>query len=116
VVNFVSEFVMVMYLGKICEFGRTSEVFAPPYHPYTEALLSAVPEIGTGAKKSMIRLEGAVPVPDGSISGCNFHTRCPRKIGAICEHAAPPKVSMSTTHYIHCHLPREEMDKMERIF
>ncbi|MEI7885106.1 MAG: ABC transporter ATP-binding protein [Clostridia bacterium] len=116
VVNYISDFVMIMYLGKICEFGRTAEVFSPPYHPYTEALLSAVPEVGGGSKKSLIRLEGSVPVPDGTITGCHFHTRCPRKIGNICEREIPPKVNLTDTHYIHCHLPNEKLEKMESVF
>lgn len=115
-VNYVSEFVLVMYLGKICEFGRTAEVFSPPYHPYTEALLSAVPEVGTGTKKSMIRLEGSVPVPDGTLTGCHFHTRCPRKAGEICEREAPPRLSFSDTHYLYCHLPRSVLEGMEKVF
>lgn len=115
VVNYVSDFVMVMYLGKICEFGRTEEVFSPPYHPYTEALLSAVPEVGSGTKQNMIRLEGSVPVPDGSIRGCHFHTRCPRKIAGLCDAVDPPRVEFGETHYLHCHLPKEELEKMERV-
>ena len=116
VVNYVSDFVIVMYLGKIAEFGRTAEIFKPPYHPYTEALLSAIPEVGTGNKNTMIRLEGSVPVPDGSITGCNFHTRCPRKVGEICERQVPPKVMFSSTHYLNCHLPKEELAGMESVF
>ena len=116
VVNYVSDFVMVMYLGKISEFGRTEEIFKPPYHPYTEALLSAAPEVGAGNRTSMIRLEGSVPVPDGTLSGCHFHTRCPRKVGRICESQDPPKVKLSGTHYLHCHLPQDVLASMASVF
>ncbi len=115
VVNYVSDFVLVMYLGKICEFGKTTEIFQPPYHPYSEALLSAIPEIGAGEKKNLVRLEGAVPTPNGHLTGCHFHTRCPRKLGAICETTEPPKLEFGSTHYICCHLPKEELLKMESV-
>jgi peptide/nickel transport system ATP-binding protein len=115
VVNYISDYVIVMYLGKICEAGKTAEIFNPPYHPYTEALLSAVPEIGLGEKKTLIRLEGSVPVPDGRLRGCPFHTRCPRKIGSICETTVPPEIHFSSTHNICCHLSIEELNKMNSV-
>src|SRR5262249_44629025 len=77
--------VVVMYLGQIMEVGTTAEVFGPPYHPYTEALLSAVPVADPNVRQSRIVLEGELPSALNPPKGCPFHTRCHRKIGAICE-------------------------------
>src|SRR3546814_13399084 len=79
-----------MYLGRIVEQGTTDEVFSPPYHPYTEALLSAVPIADTSVEKTRIILEGNLPSVTNPPSGCVFNTRCPRKLGAVCETEAPP--------------------------
>ena len=73
-----------MYLGRICETGSVEALFEPPYHPCTEALLSAVPIPDPALEGSEIRLTGAVPSALDPPAGCRFHTRCPRKIGPIC--------------------------------
>ena len=114
-VRYLSDRVVVMYLGHIVEQGRTDEVFAPPYHPYTEALLSAVPIADTSVKRKRIILEGALPSVLDPPSGCPFHTRCHRKIGAVCETQAPPIVDLGEGHRIACHLPRDELEKMEPV-
>ncbi len=114
-VRYLSDRVVVMYLGHIVEQGRTDEVFSPPYHPYTEALLSAVPIADTSIQRKRIILEGALPSVLDPPSGCPFHTRCHRKIGSICETKDPPVVDLGDGHRIACHIPRDELDKMEPV-
>jgi peptide/nickel transport system ATP-binding protein len=109
VVRCLSDHVAVMYLGEICEIGRTEEVFGPPFHPYTEALLSAVPEPDPRPRAARIRLEGPVPSALEPPSGCRFHTRCPRKVGRICETTVPPVQAASATHRIACHIPLAQL-------
>jgi peptide/nickel transport system ATP-binding protein len=109
VVRYLSDTIAVMYLGQVCEVGQAEEVFAPPYHPYTEALLSAVPVPDPQRGGEGIRLEGVVPSAANPPSGCRFHTRCPRKVGAICETTPPPVQAASPTHRIACHIPLAEL-------
>ena len=94
VVRYLADRVVVMYLGLIMEQGTTDQVFSPPYHPYTEALLSAVPIADTSVKKKHIVLKGELPSPMNPPPGCPFQTRCHRKIGAICETEMPPVKDM----------------------
>ena len=98
-----------MYLGRICEYGRKEEVVGPPYHPYTEALMSAVPDVDPSLKRKVIRLEGSPPNPTQKIIGCPFAGRCHKKIGEICDKQPPAKVYFSRQHFAYCHLPPEEM-------
>ena len=114
-VRYMADRVVVMYLGHIVEQGTTDEVFAPPYHPYTEALLSAVPIADTSVQKKRIILEGTLPSVMNPPSGCVFHTRCPRKIGGICESEEPPVVEPHPGHRIACHIPLEELQQMEPV-
>jgi len=114
-VRYLADRVVVMYLGNIVEQGTTDEVFAPPYHPYTEALLSAVPIADTSVERTRIILEGNLPSVTNPPSGCVFNTRCPRKIGEICETQAPPVVEPSPGHEIACHLPMEELRQMKPV-
>jgi peptide/nickel transport system ATP-binding protein len=104
VVRYVSSRVAIMYLGKIVEEGPTGEVFAHPAHPYTQALMAAVPVVDKAARRERIILEGNVPSPIGPPSGCRFHTRCFAKIGAICEEAEPVFTAVGTGHRAACHL------------
>ena len=104
-VRYVSDTVAVIYLGRICEVGPTESIFNPPFHPYTEALISAIPVINPDVEITPIRLEGTVPSPANPPSGCRFHTRCPRKVGTICETAAPPAQIGGNGHTIFCHIP-----------
>jgi len=114
-VRYLADRVVVMYLGYIVEQGTTDEVFAPPYHPYTEALLSAVPIADTSVEKKRIILEGALPSALNPPKGCPFQTRCQRKIGAICETEFPPQVEASPGHTILCHIPLEELRQVEPV-
>jgi peptide/nickel transport system ATP-binding protein len=108
VVRYLADSVAVMYLGRIVEFGAASQVFAPPWHPYTEALLSAVPEPDPDAQRHRIVLEGAPPSAAEFPRGCPFATRCPRKIGAICDETPPPE-QVVDGHRIACHIPAAEL-------
>jgi peptide/nickel transport system ATP-binding protein len=120
VVRFFSDFVAVMYLGHIVEFGPAEAIYAPPYHPYTEALLSAVPIPDPQAEQKHIRLEGTVPSALNPPKGCVFHTRCPRRTlledgGKICESETPPWRYNSDQHRIFCHIPLEISRQMEPV-
>jgi peptide/nickel transport system ATP-binding protein len=115
VVRYLADRVVVMYLGRIMETGKTEDVFSPPYHPYTEALLSAVPIADTRYEKKRIVLEGSPPSTTNPPSGCPFHTRCPRKIGAICETEVPAEIETGDGHRIACHIPMDELCKMEPV-
>lgn len=121
VVRFISDFIAVMYLGQIVEFGSVRRIYPPPYHPYTEALLSAVPVPDpVASRRSFIRLSGDVPSAMNPPSGCRFHTRCPRRSllpdnGKICEEAAPPWQKGKGSHRIMCHIPLDELASMEAV-
>jgi peptide/nickel transport system ATP-binding protein len=116
VVCHISDRIVVMYLGKICEVGTPESIFSPPYHPYTEALLSAIPILQTNITQKKIRLEGSVPSPIDPIEGCVFHTRCPRKIGDVCIKSPPPNREVSTDHIIICHIPLRELMSVTPVF
>ena len=115
VVRYLSDRIVVMYLGQIMEQGRTDEVFSPPYHPYTEALLSAVPIADPEIEKRQIVLEGVLPSVLDPPVGCPFHTRCPRKIGKICEDERPPQLQAGDGHVIACHIPMDELRAVEPV-
>ena len=119
IVRYLSDRVAVMYLGHIVETGSTDEVFAPPYHPYTEALLSAVPIADTSVKRKRIILEGDIPSAMSPPSGCPFQTRCSYKEKAgskICETEVPPIRKLDGGHQIKCHLDDGVLSKMEPVF
>ncbi|WP_370401537.1 dipeptide ABC transporter ATP-binding protein [Sulfitobacter sp. JB4-11] len=118
IVRYLSDRVMVMYLGHVVELGSTDQVFAPPYHPYTEALLSAVPIADTSVKKKHIVLEGDIPSAMNPPPGCPFQTRCRWKsqvAGGLCEKEVPPIRQLADGHQIKCHLPDSELDQMEPV-
>jgi oligopeptide/dipeptide ABC transporter ATP-binding protein len=104
VVHYVSDRVAIMYLGKIVEEGPTGAVFAEPAHPYTKALMAAVPMVDKVDRRERIILEGTVPSPIDPPSGCRFHTRCQAKIGAICEDEEPQFTAVGEAHRAACHL------------
>jgi peptide/nickel transport system ATP-binding protein len=121
VVRYFSDDIAVMYLGQIVEVGPADAIYAPPYHPYTEALLSAVPIPDPDVEQKELRLSGNVPSALDPPSGCRFHTRCPRRQemlpdeGKICEQETPPWRTSSRGHRILCHIPLEELEKMEPV-
>ena len=115
IVRYLSDRVMVMYLGHVVEIGTTDQVFSPPYHPYTEALLSAVPIADTSVEKEHIVLEGDIPSAMDPPSGCPFQTRCRWKKdvqGDLCEKEIPPQRDISIGHQIKCHLSESKLSKM----
>jgi peptide/nickel transport system ATP-binding protein len=112
VVRYISDRIAVLYLGRLQELGPADVVFDGPHHPYTEALLSAVPTIDGGGR-DRIRLEGDIPSAAAPPSGCVFHTRCPRKLGAICEETEPPLVEVEGSHHMRCHIPIEELRRLQ---
>ncbi len=114
-VRYLSDRVVVMYLGQIMERGATGEVFAPPYHPYTEALLSAVPIADPEVEKRSIVLEGNLPSPLDPPLGCPFSTRCPRSLGALCDNEPPPVQFAADRHAIACHIPLDELREVEPV-
>ena len=120
VVRYFSDDIAVMYLGHIVEIGPADAIYMPPYHPYTEALLSAVPVPDPDVAQKELRLSGNVPSALDPPSGCVFHTRCPRRNmlpddGKICETERPPWRDSARGHRILCHIPLEELEKIEAV-
>lgn len=109
VVRYISDRIGVMYLGQLMEIGTSEQLFNGPSHPYTEALLSAVQTPDAQTTTEPIRLEGSVPSPLNPPTGCPFNTRCPRKVGAICETDVPPWQDAGEGHGIFCHIPLDEL-------
>jgi peptide/nickel transport system ATP-binding protein len=118
IVRYLSDRVMVMYLGHVVELGSTDQVFSPPYHPYTEALLSAVPIADTRVEKTHIVLEGDIPSAMNPPPGCPFQTRCRWKSevpGGLCDTEVPPQRELAPGHQIKCHLSDDVLSKMEPV-
>ena len=110
VVAYIADRIAVMYSGRICEIGPVESVLQPPYHPYTRALLSAVPDPTPGAATgSRVRLRGDRAPGPSERGGCVFHTRCPDAIPGVCETAAPPVLEPGPGHEIACHLPLSDL-------
>ncbi len=115
IVRYLADRVIVMYLGHVVEIGTTDQVFSPPYHPYTEALLSAVPIADTRVRKKRIILEGDIPSAMNPPPGCPFQTRCPHKPevpDALCEREMPPVRDLGAGHQIKCHLSDAILNRM----
>lgn len=110
VVNYISDRVGVMYLGELAEIGPTSEVFKPPYHPYTRVLLSSIPSPDVTATRQRIQIDGEVPSPRDPPNGCSFHTRCPQKVGEECETCEPELNDVEQDLKIACHLSKSQME------
>jgi len=113
VVRYLADRIAVLYLGRIMEVGDSETVFRGPNHPYTEALLSAVPTVDGGEQKRIL-LEGEIPSPADPPSGCVFNTRCPRVIRGVCEVTEPPLVEVEPGHLMSCHIPIEELRTLQR--
>jgi peptide/nickel transport system ATP-binding protein len=112
VVRYLADRIAVLYLGRLMEVGAAGTVFNPPHHPYTEALLSAVPSL-EGEPRSRIRLEGEIPSASAPPSGCVFHTRCPRRIAGLCEVTEPELLEVEPGHLIRCHIPIDELRRLQ---
>jgi peptide/nickel transport system ATP-binding protein len=113
VVRYLSDRIAVLYLGRLMELGAAETVFGPPQHPYTEALLSAVPT-EEGTERPRIRLEGEIPSHADPPSGCVFHTRCPRYIGDICHQQEPELKEVEPGHFWRCHYSVEELRELQK--
>jgi peptide/nickel transport system ATP-binding protein len=115
VVRYLSDRIAVLYLGRLQEFGDAEMVFTGPHHPYTEALLSAVPSLD-GTRRERIILSGEIPSPAHPPSGCVFHTRCPRRLASgICESTEPPLAEVEPGHFMRCHIPPDELRQLQNV-
>jgi peptide/nickel transport system ATP-binding protein len=116
VVRYISDKIAVLYLGRVVEFGPSDVVFAGPHHPYTEALLSAVPNID-GSVRARIPLEGQVPSPSNPPSGCVLHPRCPRRAGSgvehLCDTEEPELAEVEPGHFMRCHIPLAQLREVQ---
>jgi peptide/nickel transport system ATP-binding protein len=113
-VRYLSDRIVVLYLGRVMEVGPSETVFDGPHHPYTEALFSAVPSLDL-QRPERIRLIGEIPSAADPPSGCVFHTRCPRKLPTgICESTEPPLHEDEPGHQIRCHIPLAELRELQR--
>ena len=112
VVRYLSDRIAVLYLGRLMELGDAETVFAPPQHPYTEALLSSIPHVD-GEERERIKLEGEIPSHAAPPSGCVFHTRCPRYIGDICHQQEPELKEVEPGHFWRCHYSVEELRELQ---
>jgi peptide/nickel transport system ATP-binding protein len=113
-VRYLSDRIVVLYLGRVMEVGPSETVFAGPHHPYTEALFSAVPSLD-GERPSRIRLTGEIPSAADPPAGCVFHTRCPRRLTTgVCESNEPPLHEDEPGHLIRCHIPLSELRTIQR--
>ncbi|NLE23228.1 MAG: ABC transporter ATP-binding protein [Actinobacteria bacterium] len=112
-VQHLSDVIAVVYLGHVMEVGDATKVLTPPFHPYTEALLSAVPLADPDVKQKPIRLAGSVPSAMNVPSGCRFHPRCPRNLGDVCREQEPPWREGDGDHRIFCHIPLDELERLQ---
>jgi peptide/nickel transport system ATP-binding protein len=115
VIGYMADIVAVIYLGYLMEVTRIEELFKPPYHPYTEALLSAVPVPDPSIRKHRIRLVGDLPSPLSEFRGCPFNNRCPRVLGEICETRKPEWQFDQHGNRYFCHIPLEELEKTQDV-
>jgi peptide/nickel transport system ATP-binding protein len=113
VVRYLSDRIAVLYLGRVMELGEAETVFHAPQHPYTEALLSSVPQADR-EERPRIRLEGEIPTHADPPSGCVFHTRCPRFIGDICVNEEPPLREVEPDHHWRCHHDLETLRELQK--
>jgi peptide/nickel transport system ATP-binding protein len=119
VVRYISDRIAVLYLGRIMELGSADTVFAGPHHPYTEALVSSVPDI-EGAQRVRIRLGGEVPSPANPPTGCVLNPRCPRMAGSgvehLCTSVEPSLTEVEPGHFMRCHIPLAQLrEKQQKV-
>jgi peptide/nickel transport system ATP-binding protein len=115
VVRYLSDRIAVLYLGRVMQYADAETVFTGPHHPYTEALLSAVPSLDETTQARII-LSGEIPSPANPPSGCVFHTRCPRRLSSgICESTEPPLAEVEPGHMMRCHIPPDDLRTMQGI-
>ncbi len=112
-VQHLSDAIAVVYLGHVMEIGDATRVLTPPFHPYTEALLSAIPLADPDVKQKPIRLGGSVPSAMDVPSGCRFYPRCPRSLGDLCVEQEPPWREGEGDHRIYCHIPLDELAQVQ---
>ena len=108
VVKYITDEILVMYLGNVMEYGETDSIFDNPLHPYTQALFSAVPAPDPDIKMNRIILSGDIPSPANPPKGCKFHTRC-EKCMNVCKFKVPKYVESTPNHFVSCHLYDEEV-------
>ncbi|MEV8613001.1 ABC transporter ATP-binding protein [Amycolatopsis sp. NPDC051373] len=109
VVRYLADRIGVLYLGQLVEIGTADAVFQPPHHPYTEALLSAAPDLDPDETRQRIRLDGTYPSASAPPSGCRFHTRCPRALGDVCRTQEPPWQDTGKGNRYRCHIAPEDL-------
>ena len=113
VVTYISDYIAVIYLGELMQVSTAQDLLDPPYHPYTEALLFAIPVLNHQTKPPTVLLDGEIPSPVLKPSGCPFHTRCPRLVGPICQNLSPSWQETPAGKRIFCHIPIEELLAMQ---
>jgi peptide/nickel transport system ATP-binding protein len=114
VVRYVADRVGVMYLGSLVELGPAATLFDPPHHPYTEALVSAVPTLPTDEQRPRITMYGPLPSPSRPPTGCRFHTRCPRFLGEVCRTVEPPWQDDGRGQRYRCHIAPRDLAGLQR--
>ncbi|TDI84551.1 MAG: ABC transporter ATP-binding protein, partial [Chloroflexi bacterium] len=107
IVRAIADRVVVLYQGRMCEVGPVEQIYAPPYHPYTETLLAAAPEPVPGARARLLAKD--VQEAEPPARGCCFQRRCPRRVGSICDEETPPWRVAAEGHVISCHIPLDEL-------
>ncbi len=113
VVRYISDRIGVMYLAELIEVGAAADVFDPPHHPYTEALLSSIPRLDFDKQRDRIPLRGSMPSLSDPPTGCRFHTRCHRFLGDICMEQIPPVMDAGDGHTYKCHIPPDELRRLQ---
>ena len=108
-VRYLADHVAVMYRGRLVEFGTVTEVYALPYHPYTEVLLASAKLPSAETREKLLAVEKGASALEPQVSGCNFASRCPRYLGSICDVETPPEQVSATGHRILCHIPLAEL-------
>jgi peptide/nickel transport system ATP-binding protein len=114
VVRYVADRIGVMYLGSLVELGPAATLFDPPHHPYTEALVSAVPSLPSDEQRPRITIYGQLPSPRRPPTGCRFHTRCPRFLGDVCRTIEPPWQDDGHGHLYRCHIVPQDLGGLQR--